>query len=179
MNGIIATIREHIVTHDAAIGADDAVGIQEPTHLRVIVTAIEVIELRLCVVVISAKSKRVDGDRGTILLPCADETSERVILIDVCDACLAVNHLIQFAVGGVFQLITAVCVTIIHHFGQSVKMVVGVRLIVAVAISQTCQLSVATVVIVRCDISERVRNFCQEGAVLAVDCGGCKLFRRA
>ena len=61
---VITTIREHIVTHDAAIGTNDAVRIKEASYLWVIVTALQIVEAGLCIEVIAAIPERVNRAQG-------------------------------------------------------------------------------------------------------------------
>ena len=67
------------------------------------------------------------------------------------DSRLVVDCLEQPTVCVVLQLITAVRNSIIYNFGQSVKMVIGVGFVVAVAVSQAQQFSVIRGVTVRCE----------------------------
>ena len=58
--GIIVTIREHIVTLYAAVCADVAISIQEPSYLGIIIPCLQVVESRFGIVVIPAISERVN-----------------------------------------------------------------------------------------------------------------------
>ena len=49
---IIITIGEHIVAYESLTGGDEDIGINEPAHLGIIVTAVEVIEVGFCRVVL-------------------------------------------------------------------------------------------------------------------------------
>ena len=73
----------------------------------------------------------------------------------------------------------AVLVRIEVDVGCAVAVVVLVTRAVAVSVFDKLQQFGCRIVVVRCGVSERVGDFCQENAVLAVDRGGGKLFRRA
>ena len=42
--GIIQTIRKHVIAEDALAGAGEGIGIQESAYLRIIISALEIIQ---------------------------------------------------------------------------------------------------------------------------------------
>ena len=59
-NRIIITIRIHIVTQQSRSGADIPICIQEPSPLRVIVPALQIVQPRVRIVVIPPISERIE-----------------------------------------------------------------------------------------------------------------------
>ena len=57
---IIVTIREHVVAEDAAVGADDAVRVYKPPHLRIVIAGLQVIPAGFRVVIVRTVTERVD-----------------------------------------------------------------------------------------------------------------------
>ena len=60
IDGIVITIREHIIADDAAVGADHAVRIDESPHLRIVIAGLQVIPARFRVVIVRTVTERVD-----------------------------------------------------------------------------------------------------------------------
>ena len=55
----ISTIREHIAAEEALAGACEAVGVYEAADVGIVITALQVIEPRLCGVVLSNEAARI------------------------------------------------------------------------------------------------------------------------
>ena len=55
----ISTIREHIAAEEALAGACEAVGVYEAADVGIVIAALQVIESRLCGVVLSNEAARI------------------------------------------------------------------------------------------------------------------------
>lgn len=69
-NRIIITIRIHIVTQQSRSGADITIRIQEPSPLRVIVPALQIVQPRVRIVVIPPIPERIERADNPLLTRC-------------------------------------------------------------------------------------------------------------
>ena len=69
-NRIIITIRIHIVTQQSRSGADIPIRIQEPSPLRVIVPALQIVQPRVRIVVIPPIPERIERADNPLLNRC-------------------------------------------------------------------------------------------------------------
>ena len=62
---IVVAIREHIATDEALTGGDEAIRVDKPADLRIVIPALQIIESRLFVVVVAAVTNGVDSRQRT------------------------------------------------------------------------------------------------------------------